>query len=100
MNVAGTWNIKIVTPIGTQSFVLEIAENDGVLTGIARGNIETTPMNNLAVAGNHLTWKQSITHPMRLNLTFDIIIDGDTLMGTSKAGMLPTSTVTGTRVVE
>ncbi len=34
---------------------------------------------------------------MRPNLTFDVTIDGDTLTGTSKAGMLPTSKVTETR---
>ena len=34
---------------------------------------------------------------MRPNLKFDVTIDGDTLTGTSKAGPLPTSKVTGTR---
>jgi len=98
-SITGTWNIKIATPIGTQSVVLELAENDGVVEGSAKGDAENTPLITPVLDGNRLTWKQSITKPMRLNLSFDVTIDGDTLVGTSKAGMLPTSKVIGTRVV-
>ncbi|MDJ1136122.1 hypothetical protein [Streptomyces iconiensis] len=34
---------------------------------------------------------------MRLNLAFAVTVDGDTLTGTSKAGRLPSSKVTGVR---
>jgi hypothetical protein len=34
---------------------------------------------------------------MRLNLDFDVLVDGDRLTGHSKAGRLPRSAVTGTR---
>ncbi len=34
---------------------------------------------------------------MRLHLAFDVIFEGGTLTGTSKAGLLPASRVTGTR---
>jgi hypothetical protein len=100
MSLTGSWNISIATPIGTQSAILELTENEGVVEGIAKGNAETTPLINPVLNGNHLTWKQSITKPMRLNLTFDVTIDDDTLTGTSKAGMLPSSKVIGTRVIE
>ena len=99
MALAGTWNIGISTPIGTQSVVLELTEHDGVIEGVAKGNAETTPLINPVLDGNRLTWKQAITKPMRLNLTFDVTIDGDSLIGTARAGMLPSSKVTGTRVV-
>ncbi len=99
MSLTGTWNISISTPIGTQSVVLELTEHDGVIEGVAKGNAETTPLINPVLDGNRLIWKQSITKPMRLNLTFDVTIDGNTLVGTSRAGMLPPSKVTGTRVV-
>ncbi|HEX4207276.1 MAG TPA: hypothetical protein VHZ51_24370 [Ktedonobacteraceae bacterium] len=99
-SITGTWNIKIATPIGTQSVVLELTENDGVVEGIAKGDAENTPLITPVLDGNRLTWKQSITRLMRLNLTFDVTIDGGILTGTSKAGMLPTSRVTGTRARE
>jgi len=98
MSVAGVWNITIATPIGKQSVVLELTETDGVVAGLARGDAENTPLIAPVLDGNRLTWAQSITRPMRLNLTFDVTVDGDTLIGTSKAGKLPTSKVTGRRV--
>ncbi len=98
MSLTGNWNIKISTPIGTQSVVLELTETNGLVEGTAKGTAESTPLIDPVLDGNRLTWKQSITKPMRLNLVFDVIIDGDTLTGTSKAGRLPTSKVAGTRV--
>ena len=100
MSITGTWNISISTPIGTQSVILELIENAGIVEGIAKGNAENTPLINPVLDGNRLTWKLSITKPMRLNLTFDVTINDNTLIGTSKAGMLPTSKVTGTRAIE
>ena len=100
MSIAGVWNITIVTPIGTQSVVLELTESDGVVAGIATGGAESTTLINPVRDGDRLTWAQSITKPMRLNLTFDVTIDGDILSGTSKAGKSPTSKVTGRRVAD
>ena len=97
MSLTGTWNISISTPIGTQSTVLELTEHGGVVEGIAKGDAETMPLINPVLDGNRLTWKLSITKPLRLNLTFDVTIESDILTGTSKAGILPSSKVTGTR---
>jgi hypothetical protein len=47
--------------------------------------------------GERVTWKQSITKPLRLNLDFDVIVVGDTMHGHSRAGRLPKSTVSGER---
>ncbi len=99
MSITGSWNVSISTPIGTQAVVLELVEHDGVVEGTAKGSAESTPLIDPVLNGNRLTWKQSITKPMRLNLAFDVTIDGNSLTGTSKAGRLPTSKVTGTRVV-
>jgi hypothetical protein len=100
MSFTGTWNISTATPIGTQFAVLELTENSGGVEGIVKAREETVPLTAPLLDGNRLTWKQSITKPMRLNLTFDVTINGDTFTGTSKAGMLPASKVTGTRVME
>ena len=97
MSLTGTWNISISTPIGTQSAVLELTEHGGVVEGIAKGDAETMPLINPVLDGNRLTWKLSITKPLRLNLTFDVTIESDILTGTAKAGILPSSKVTGTR---
>lgn len=89
MSFTGIWNISIATPIGTQSAVLELTENGGVVEGIVKAREETVPLIDLILDGNRLTWKQSITKPMRLNLTFDVTIAGDTLTGSQKLGCCP-----------
>jgi hypothetical protein len=35
---------------------------------------------------------------MKLTLKFDVVIDSDTMTGTSKAGFLPASSLQGSRV--
>ena len=100
MSLTGTWNIHISTPIGTQSAVLELTENDGVVGGVMKNDAETLPLINPVLHDTRLTWQLSMTKPLRLKLTFDMTIDGNTLTGTSKVGILPPSKVTGTRVTD
>ncbi|MEU9194499.1 hypothetical protein [Streptomyces hundungensis] len=97
MSVEGTWNLSISTPIGKIKAVVELRVQDGTLTGVAHGAGEEVPHVDIALDGDRLTWKQAVTKPVRLNLAFDVAVDGDTLRGTSKAGRLPSSKVTGTR---
>jgi len=97
MAVDGTWDLSISTPIGKIKAVVELRRQDGVLTGVAHGAGEEVPLSDVALDGDRLTWKQSITRPLRLNLAFAVTVDGDSLTGTSKAGRLPASKVTGRR---
>ncbi|NJQ02803.1 hypothetical protein [Streptomyces zingiberis] len=97
MSVEGTWDLSISTPIGKIKAVAEFRRKDGVLVGTAYGAGEEVPLSDVVLDGDRLTWKQAITKPMRLNLAFAVTIDGDTLTGTSKAGRLPASKVTGER---
>ncbi|MEU5090620.1 hypothetical protein [Streptomyces sp. NPDC021356] len=97
MSVEGTWNLAISTPIGKIEAVVELRDQDGALTGVAHGAGEDVPLGDITLDGDRLTWKQAITKPVRLNLAFDVTVDGDTLQGTSKAGRLPSSKVTGER---
>ena len=97
MSIAGIWDVSIATPIGTQRVVLELTEREGKIEGVARGTAETVPLVNPVLGGNRLTWTQTISKPIRLHLAFDVIFEGDTLAGTSKAGLLPTSKITGRR---
>ena len=97
MSIVGNWDVTIKTPIGSLAVVYEFAEHDGTLTGTATGEGETVPLRDLTVAGQRIRWRQSVTKPMRLNLDFDVVVDGDRLSGHSRAGRLPASTVTGRR---
>jgi hypothetical protein len=95
--MTGTWNLSISTPIGKQAVTLAITDHDGVLAGTASSDAETVPLRDLTLSGDRITWTQSITRPIRLNLAFDLTLEGDTLTGVSKAGRLPKSKVSGSR---
>ncbi|MFF9044246.1 hypothetical protein [Streptomyces parvulus] len=99
MSPEGTWDLTIATPVGRIAAVAEFRRLDGALTGTAHGAGEEVPLEQVVLDGDRLTWKQAVTRPMRLNLAFDVRIDGDLLSGTSRAGRLPSSKVTGERRV-
>lgn len=97
MSVEGTWDLTISTPIGRIEAIVELRREQGVLTGSADGAGEQVPLHDIVLDGDHLTWRQAITKPLRLNLDFAVTVDGDHLTGTSKAGRLPSSKVVGQR---
>ncbi|WP_406101012.1 hypothetical protein OG698_02000 [Streptomyces sp. NBC_01003] len=97
MSVEGTWDLSVSTPIGKIKAVVELLRQDGVLTGVAHGTGEEVPLTDITLDGDRLTWKQTVTKPLRLNLAFAVTISGDTLTGASRAGRLPASKVTGRR---
>jgi hypothetical protein len=91
------WSLTISTPIGRQSVTLVLTDGPGGLTGEARGRDETVPLHDLRRDGDRLSWSQRITRPMRLDLRFDVLVEGVRMTGTSRAGRLPASTVSGIR---
>jgi len=97
MSVEGTWDLSISTPIGKIKAVVGIKSEGGALTGTAHGAGEEVPLRDLVHNSGQLTWTQAITKPMRLNLAFAVTVTGDTMTGTSRAGHLPSSKVTGQR---
>ncbi|MFI5510971.1 hypothetical protein ACIA48_26205 [Mycobacterium sp. NPDC051804] len=97
MSITGDWDVTIKTPIGSMAVVYTFTDADGILTGTATGRDETVPLQGIVVDGQRITWRQSVRKPMRLNLDFDVTVDGDRLAGHSRAGRLPGSAVTGVR---
>ncbi|HET7740877.1 MAG TPA: hypothetical protein VFL67_09540 [Mycobacterium sp.] len=95
--LAGTWDVTIKTPIGSLAVVYLFTESAGALCGSATLKDDTVRLQDLALTGSRATWRQSVTKPMRLNLDFDVVVDGDRLAGHSRAGRLPRSAVSGTR---
>lgn len=97
VSILGDWDVTIKTPIGTLAVLYTFVDDDRGLAGTATGKGETVPLHDIAVDGQRITWRQSVTKPIRLNLDFDVVVDGDRLTGHSKAGRLPRSAVTGER---
>ncbi|BBZ33607.1 hypothetical protein [Mycolicibacterium confluentis] len=99
MTIIGDWDVGIRTPIGSLQILYRFTERDGAVAGSAVGDAETVPLTDIDVDGPRVTWKQTVTRPMRLKLTFDVEVHGDALTGHSRAGRLPRSAVTGVRRV-
>ncbi len=101
MGLAGVWDVAIKTPIGSLQIEYRFVEEDGVIIGSATGKSETVTLTDIAIAdhagGQRVTWRQTVTKPMRLNLEFDVLIHDDQLRGHSRAGRLPRSSVEGLR---
>jgi hypothetical protein len=96
--ITGVWDVAIKTPIGSLAIEYAFADLDGGLTGTATGRGEAVHLRDIVVDGRRVRWSQKVTKPMRLNLDFDVVVDGDRLSGHSRAGRLPRSTVTGSRI--
>jgi len=99
--LVGTWDISMRTPIGTMRAALVFSVDDGTLTGRAEGKAEQVPLRDLHVGpgdeGADVTWAQTVTRPMRLELAFAVTVLGDQMAGYSRAGRLPQSSVSGAR---
>lgn len=103
-SILGVWDLALKTPIGTLKVQYRFTECGDVLEGAATGTAETVPLHDVATErtdnGERITWRQSITKPMRLNLKFDVTVTGDELRGYSRAGRLPRTSVIGHRASE
>lgn len=97
MSFDGNWQIEIATPIGKQAVDLKIADRDGIVSGTATQGDETVDLIDPVVDGDTIRWSQQITKPMRMKIKFSLTRDGDTLSGSAKPGILPSSAVTGAR---
>ncbi|MFC9774357.1 DJ-1/PfpI family protein [Paenibacillus chitinolyticus] len=94
----GDWDTTIATPVGKLQIKLSITTQNGTIQGKAIQGKEIVEFLNPALEGDKLTWMLPITKPMRLNLKFEVSAHGDEMTGTAKAGMLPSSKLTGNRI--
>ncbi|TDC03686.1 hypothetical protein E1267_25510 [Nonomuraea longispora] len=101
-NLPGTWQLDLKTPIGTLHVEYRFTTTSDGFAGDASSRNETVPLSGIAAAdtetGERVTWQQSVTKPMRLNLDFDVVIEGDTMTGHARAGRLPRTPISGHRV--
>ena len=99
--ILGNRDLTIATPVGRLSVSMTFRDTGNGIAGTARGRGETVAVHDIVSIpgqdGEHVTWTQSITKPLRLDLVFDVVVSGDSLSGVSRAGRLPASKVTGER---
>ena len=95
--VHGKWKIRINTPMGEKSGVLELLVSGTTLTGSLSDADHHVAITDGKIAGNKLSWQAKITKPMRLSFKFTAIVDEDRISGVARH-MLGTATFSGTRV--
>ena len=97
MSAVGGWKVTLVAPMATQEMLLRVLTLDDNFTGV----IEST-MGNMNIAGtaieNRLQWVMDVKKPMRIKVTCEVAIEGDTLNGTAKLGIFGKAKMTGTRI--
>lgn len=97
MSVAGTWDIRIKTPIGDQKAqVTVVPDHMGGFTGQVSGDPGALDITG-KIQGERLTWKMKTKKPMPLDLDCHADVSGDTMTGGVKAGFFGTMGLTGTR---
>ncbi len=94
----GDWDATIATPVGKLQVKLSISASEDRIRGTATQGEETVEFLNPVLRDGQLAWSLQITKPMRLNLKFEVSVDGDQMFGVAKAGILPASKLSGRRV--
>ncbi len=92
----GTWNLTVKAPTGPQSFSLRFEEGPkGYVIDGPDGDVEI-PV--IAYDGDDgVTFENDTDKPMKLHMTWNLLVDGDEMSGTVKPGIFPAQKVTGSR---
>jgi hypothetical protein len=99
MSVDGSWKITVQTPMGPQDSTLSLKSEDGKVTGTqVAPNGGSAEIEEGKISGNELSWNARITKPMPLTLAFAGTIDGDTISGKVKFGMMGSGSFSGARI--
>lgn len=97
MTAAGPWDLTISTPIGKQKGTFDFSVEEAALAGTANVLGGTVPITDGSIDGNAMKFTITVTNPMKMDLIFDVVADGDTLAGTVKAGPMGEQKVVGER---
>ena len=95
-DVDGSYDCVVKSPLGDQKMTLTVVSAGDSFSGDvsgAMGGMDVTGQ----VAGNRISWKQSMTVPMTMTLDCEATVEGDTLIGTVGAGVFGSFPMSGTR---
>jgi hypothetical protein len=95
-SIEGTWDCVSSTPMGDQKSVMTLHCEGEVVTGTAATDLETIEITEGRFDGRTFTWKMRVTEPFKMNLSGEVVVDGDSLSG-GVAAFMGSSDMTGTR---
>lgn len=98
----GTWAVSATTPMGPVDIQMRITTVDGKVSAVVIGSGQHLDLEGISIEqqgdGERVRWTQQLTSPMRIRVAVDVLVTGDTLTGTAKAGIFPRSKVNGHRI--
>ena len=98
----GLWAVAASTPFGPVDIEMQVTTRDGAVTAVVSGSGQRLELDGITIvpegAGERVRWSQQLTTPMRVRVAVDVLVTGDTLSGTAKAGVFPRPKVTGRRL--
>jgi hypothetical protein len=98
-SVEGTWNVTIHGPTGPQQTTLDLSVTDGVLGGVqsALGQVEKILEISYDSNSGDIRWINKVKKPLPLTLEFTGSVEGRTISGKVKAGVMGSFPFTATR---
>ncbi|HEV7631906.1 MAG TPA: hypothetical protein VGO41_02885 [Steroidobacteraceae bacterium] len=95
--LAGTWNLKIVSPQGTRTPSMTLTQNGTQLTGTYKGMRDEVPISG-TVTGNEFTLTVQVATPdAKVVIQYKGTVDGAAMQGLVMMGQLGEANFTGTR---
>jgi hypothetical protein len=99
MSVDGSWKITVQTPMGPQDSTLNLTSEGSALKGSqVAPNGGSADIEDGSITGDEVSWNARITKPIPMTISFSGTIDGDTISGKVKFGMLGSGTFAGAKV--
>lgn len=92
----GKWNVKIKTPIGDRSGVLELKVEGSNVSGSLSDGEHHVQISDGKINGNQLSWSAKLEKPMRLTFKFKAVVDADRISGSAR-NLLGSATFTGVK---
>lgn len=98
MNVAGCWKISGNTIAGRQEGLLVFEDDGQGLKGCYHSSVGKTQLNDIAIAGNEISWRATVRFPLPITSEFKgTIIDDDNIVGAVRAGVFGTIQLSAVR---
>jgi hypothetical protein len=97
MAIDGTWKVTVQSPMGAQQADLTLVSSGDSLTGTAVAMAGKVDISNGKIAGDKATWSMAIQQPFPMTLDYDVIVSGDEMRGSVKAGAFGSFPVAGVR---
>lgn len=94
----GDWKVTMKPPVGPKQDMTAHFETDGTALSGYLSSPEGSQEFTGTFEDGHLKFDLHVQQPVKMTLKYDIAVEGDTLKGKAKLGMMGSAKLTGTRI--